>query len=297
MKWTEDNIPPQTSRTVVVTGANSGLGYETARALAGKGARVILACRSPQKGQAAVARILAEQPASRAEFERLDLADLKTVTACAERLTSKLDRVDILINNAGVGMLPLGRTAEGFELQFGVNFLGHFALTGQLLPLLEASKGARVVTLSSLAYRGGQIDFVNLRAEKGYKAIREYQQSKLACLLFALELQRRFAAVGARTISLAAHPGWCQTGLARHVRVEPWLAALFAMSADQGALSPLFAATAPTASGGSYVGPDGLFELRGYPAPAKITKPAHDQGVAVRLWQVAEQATGVQYLG
>lgn len=302
-QWTAENIPDQTGRVAVVTGANSGIGYETALALAQSGAHVVMACRSEERGSGALQKIEATRPTGSAELMRLDLADLDSVRAFAEAFSEKHEALDLLVNNAGVMMPPERRTDAGFELQFGVNVAGHFALTGLLFGRLEAAApGARVVTLSSGAHRFGQIDFGNLRGEKPYRPLREYGQSKLGDLVFALELQRRLLDAG-RTgvVSLAAHPGSTNTDLQRHT--GSFFGALFALvvrlwsqKPPQGALPTLFAATAPEAEPGGYYGPDGLFEATGYPAEAAVKPAARDRETARRLWQVCEEATDVRFL-
>ena len=293
MKWTHDDIPDQSDKIAIVTGANTGIGYETARALAKKGARVILACRSPEKGEAAVARIAAAQPQSGAEFAALDLADLDSVRAFAESFVGQNDRLDLLINNAGVMMCPETKTAQGYELQFGVNHLGHFALTAVLLPLLRATPNARVVTVSSQAHRSGKMTFDDLNfTKRGYNAMGAYGQSKLANLLFTLELQGRLDAAGADTIAAAAHPGWTSTDLQRHTWWARMLNPLFSMPPEKGALPTLRAATAPDVKSNEYYGPQGFQEMRGYPVRVGKTDAAKNPEDAARLWTVSEEMTG-----
>ncbi|NJC34579.1 NAD(P)-dependent dehydrogenase (short-subunit alcohol dehydrogenase family) [Sphingomonas jejuensis] len=299
-RWTVSDIPPQQGRTAVVTGAG-GLGFEDALALARAGADVIVASRDPMKGSDAVGRIHATVPGASVRFERLDLADLRSVHMFADRLAERHDRLDLLINNAGV-MVPPARsvTADGFELQMGTNYLGHFALTGRLLPLLKRAPAARVVSLSSIAAPQGAIDFDDLNAEKGYRPMPVYAQSKLACLMFAFELQRRSAANGWGVTSIAAHPGVARTDLLHngpgrsslHGLVRSFLPFLFQPVA-QGALPTLFAATATDAVPGGYYGPDRLAETRGHPTAAKVPPQARDEAVAERLWRVSEAMTGV----
>lgn len=300
--WTTAHIPNQQGRTAIVTGA-SGLGFEDARALARAGADVIMASRDRAKGDAAVARIRDEIPQARIRFEALDLASLASVSSFASRLGGQLESLDLLINNAGV-MDPPKRhvTADGFELQFGTNHLGHFALTGQLLPLLRKGRQPRVVTLSSIAARMGAIDFANLNATRSYQPRTAYSQSKLACLMFALELQRRSAAGGWGVASLAAHPGVSRTDLLLNApgggspeagfRRFAWF--LF-QPVPQGALPTLYAATSPVAKGGEYYGPHGLAELRGRPALAKIPPRALDKAAAAQLWEISEGMTKVRF--
>ncbi len=303
--WTIDAIPDQKDKLVVITGANSGIGFEAAKALAGKGAHVILAVRSDTKGQAAVEKIRAAYPRAQVEFDILDLADLASVRSFAERFVSRYAALPLLINNAGVMATPYRRTADGFELQFGTNHLGHFALTGLLLPVILAAPGARVVTVSSMAHSFGQINFDNLDGSKGYQRWMAYSQSKLANLLFAYELQRRFASAGAGAISLACHPGYADTelqkvgprmdGFALGELMSGMLNRVFAQSAAMGALPTLYAATAPEAHGGDFIGPDGLGGARGYPVPQRSNARSYDPALARRLWEVSERLTGVRY--
>jgi NAD(P)-dependent dehydrogenase (short-subunit alcohol dehydrogenase family) len=294
--WSFDSIPDQTGRVAIVTGANTGIGYETARALARKGARVVLACRDLGKARAAVERIQAERPAGSAEAQALDLSDLESVAAFAAAFTAANDRLDLLINNAGVMVPPQGRTRQGFELQIGTNHLGHFALTGRLLPLLRKTPGSRVVVVSSGAHHMGRIDFTDLHFERrGYTPWPAYCQSKLANLLFALELQRRLRAAGAETLVTAAHPGWTATDLQRTAPLARFFGPLLAMKPPEGALPTLRAATDPEAAGGDYFGPGRLFEMNGPPAKARINKRARDAEVAARLWETSEALTGLRY--
>ncbi|MBB4099347.1 SDR family oxidoreductase [Sphingomonas kyeonggiensis] len=302
--WTASDIPPQQGRTAVVTGTG-GLGFEDALALARSGGDVILAGRNPLKGPDAVARIRQLVPQAIISFEQLDLASLKSIDDFAERLSSKRPSVDMLINNAGV-MVPPRRqeTEDGFELQFGTNFLGHFALTARLLPLLRNASKARVVTLSSIAARAGSINFADLNAEQGYKPMPVYSQSKLACLMFALELDRLSKKNGWGVSSIAAHPGISRTDLLLNApgkfslerTMRTFLPFLF-QPAAQGALPALFAATAPEAKGGTYYGPDKMSEVRGHPAPAKVPDAALDEAVAGRLWRSSEELTGISFPG
>ncbi|MGF1511491.1 MAG: oxidoreductase [Myxococcota bacterium] len=309
MKWTEDQVPSQTGKLIVVTGANTGIGYETARALAAKGARVVLACRNLEKGQAALQSMLGRMPsgsahgsgttldaAERLELLHLDLASLDSVRRFASSLAERHRSVDVLINNAGVMFPPASKTEDGFELQFGVNHLGHYAVTGLLLPMLRRADRPRVVSVSSLAHRGGRIDFGSFRSENGYNAFREYAQSKLACLMFALELHRRYGfRREASMISVAAHPGGTATDLQRHQKVLSVLTRLTAMKPAQGSLPLLFAATAPEVKGGEYFGPDGPFEIFGHPGRASMSGRAQDEAVARRLWEVSEELSGVVF--
>ncbi len=291
-KWTAADIPDQSGRVAVVTGANSGLGLVTARELARAGARVVLACRNTAKGEDAAAQIRRDVPDADVSVAELDLGSLASVRAFADGLEGD---VDLLINNAGVMAPPRQETADGFELQFGTNHLGHFALTGLLLDRVRD----RVVTLSSGAHRIGKIDFDDLQRERGYFRWTAYGQSKLANLLFALELDRRLRAAGSPVQSLAAHPGYAATNL--QSAAAPVFDRLFmklsnaviAQSADMGALPTLYAATKPDVEGGTFVGPDGLGEQRGHPQPVQPSGAARDETVAARLWEVSEELTGV----
>jgi NAD(P)-dependent dehydrogenase (short-subunit alcohol dehydrogenase family) len=298
-KWTAADIPDQTGRTAVVTGANTGLGYETAAALAGRGARVVLAVRNLEKGKQAVARITAATPGAEVELQELDLTSLESVRAAAARLRSGHDRIDLLINNAGVMYTPRSTTKDGFELQFGTNHLGHFAFTGLLLDRL-VPVASRVVTVSSIGHRiRAAIHFDDLQWERRYSRVGAYGQSKLANLLFTYELQRRLAPHGT-TIAVAAHPGGSNTELMRNLPrpiaaassllVEPLM-----QGADLGALPTLRAATDPGVLGGQYFGPDGFQEIRGYPKVVASSGQSHDVELQRRLWAVSEELTGVVY--
>jgi NAD(P)-dependent dehydrogenase (short-subunit alcohol dehydrogenase family) len=303
-KWTISDIPTQKGRSAVVTGTG-GLGFEDALALARAGGEVIIAGRSAEKGGAAVARIRAEVPSATVRFEQLDLASLKSVSDFGERLRDQRESLDLLINNAGV-MVPPRRleTADGFELQVGTNYLGHFALTWQLLPLLRKGSKARVVTLSSIAARGGAIDFDDINAEKSYRPMPVYSQSKLACLMFAFALQRRSDAQGWGITSIAAHPGISRTDLLHNapgrlsaMGIARSLLWFLFQPAAQGALPTLFAATSPHAKAGAYYGPDGMGEMRGYPALSKVPPQALDEAAAERLWDISEVLTKINFAG
>ena len=304
-RWTAEEVPDLSGRTTVVTGANSGLGFETARVLARHGARVVLACRDPARAEAAVDAIARETPAGRTEARELDLASLASVRAFAEGFRKSHAALALLVNNAGVMAIPRRTTAEGFEMQLGTNHLGHFALTGLLLEPLLAAPGARIVTVSSTAHRLGRIDFDDLHGERRYGAWRAYAQSKLANLLFAFELQRRLAAAHADAISVAAHPGYAATqlqfagprlsGSALMRRVMELGNRLFAQDAAAGALPTLYAATAPDVRGADYFGPDGFGEMTGHPRRVAAAARAHDAGSATRLWDASERLTGVRY--
>jgi len=301
-KWTADQMPSQAGRTAVVTGANSGLGEETARELAAAGAQVVLACRDTAKGEKAAAAIREHTPGASVIVEPLDLASLASVRACAERLVSGCESLDLLINNAGV-MAPGQRreTADGFELQIGTNHLGPFALTLLLLPRMEGRKGARVVTVSSTAHKFGRIRFDDLQSERSYGRWRCYGQSKLANVLFARELDRRLRERGSVVASLAAHPGYAATNLqtaappAFDRAVFAISNRLLAQSAEMGALPQLYAATRPDLEGGLFIGPDGFEEQRGHPKVTQPVKRGRDAGTAARLWSVSEELTEVAF--
>lgn len=282
-------------KTAIVTGSNTGLGYETALALYRQGFDVVVASRNKQKGEAAVARIRAAAPEAGGgvAFTRLNLSNLADVKSFADDIANRLNRLDLLINNAGVMVPPAGLTDDGFEMQFGVNFVAHFALTGHLFPVLESTPGARVVTLSSIGHRGAVIDFDNFALQKPYEQWREYGQSKLADLIFALEFDRRLRAGNHQLKSLAAHPGVSQTELTRNLGDIP--ADIEFMSAADGAAPTVMAATSATAEGGQYYGPDGPGERSGKPALASVDAAARDAQTNSKLWEWAQDATGIRY--
>ncbi len=295
--WNETDIPDQSGRVAVVTGANSGLGLETARQLAAHGATVVMAVRSPERGQAAVDDIRSTVADARLELQQLDLASLDSVRGAADAIRANFDRVDLLINNAGVMYTERELTAEGFELQFGTNHLGHFAFTAGLLDRLIDVPGSRVVTVGSLGHWAPfRFDLDDIRAEDKYNRFAAYSRSKLANLMFAYALQRRLAISGAPTVSLAAHPGGSDTELAQHVPGADLIRArlqVLAQSAAMGALPTLRAATDPTIGGGQYLGPNRLFESRGYPIPVRSSARSHDLELQERLWTLSEELTGV----
>jgi NAD(P)-dependent dehydrogenase (short-subunit alcohol dehydrogenase family) len=293
MSWGEVDIPDLSHRVAVVTGANSGIGFETARALAAKGARVILGCRSRAKGPQAAARIREAVPGADVIFDTLDLASLQSIAMFAKEITTEIDRLDILVNNAGVMVPPLDYTKDGFELQLGINHLGHFALTAHLFPLLQATPGSRVVTVSSLAHLAGWIHFSDLQSMKSYQAMLAYGQSKLANLLFMRELARRCEQAGVDVISAGAHPGSTRTALQRHSEIMHAVVRYFAQDAPAGALPTLYAATAAGVRGGDYYGP--LFGAVGRPARALLSPLARNQVMARRLWEVSEELTGASF--
>ena len=296
-RWDEAQIPDQTGRVVIVTGANSGIGFETARCLADKGAHVILACRSQQRGQDAVDRIQANNPAGKAELMSLDLSSLESVKAFAEAFHVRFERLDLLINNAGVMMPPKSQTAEGFELQIGTNHFGHYALTGQLLPLLEATEGSRVVTVASNMHKAGKLDLDDLHYERrAYRKMAAYGQSKLANLLFTYELSRRLQTSSSKVLAVAAHPGWTHSNLTQHMfKIADWAGSVMAQTPLQGAWPTLMAAVVEDAQSAQYFGPSGLGEMKGHPRVVASNSRSHDTGVAARLWDVSEEATGVVF--
>jgi NAD(P)-dependent dehydrogenase (short-subunit alcohol dehydrogenase family) len=305
LRWTADDLPSLAGKTIVVTGGNSGLGYHTSLALAGKGARVVLACRDQGKAGAAANAIRAVHSSAAVEVMPLDLAHLGSVQAFADAFCRRYPGLDVLCNNAGVMALPYRKTADGFEMQLGTNHLGHFALTGRLLDRLRTTPGARVVTVSSGMHRLGRIRFDDLQAERSYHKWLAYGQSKLANLLFSYELQRRLAAAGLPVRSIACHPGFAATNLqaagprmagsALMERFSTFGARLFAQTAEMGALPTLYAIAAAEVRGGDFIGPDGLGEMRGYPRKVESNRRSHDPESARRLWEVSEQLTGVRY--
>jgi NAD(P)-dependent dehydrogenase (short-subunit alcohol dehydrogenase family) len=299
-RWNEADVPDQAGRTALVTGANTGLGFCVAAVLAAKGATVLLACRDERKGKEAAARIGASAAGAVTEVVRLDLASLASVRQAAAQVRAGHDRLDLLVNNAGVMAVQRTTTADGFEAHIGTNHLGHFALTGLLLDRLMVAPGSRIVTVSSLAHRYGHVNLDDLQPARRYSGLGAYAQSKLANLLFALELERRLAAAGAQAASLAAHPGFASTGLFRRLpagmragfRVfEP----LMGQDSQMGALPVLRAATDPAARGGEYYGPGGLTHLTGYPKLATPARRAREADVARRLWEESQRLTDVTY--
>ncbi|MBC6112998.1 oxidoreductase [Pedobacter fastidiosus] len=296
--WTTKEIPDQKGRTVIVTGGNTGIGYETALALYQAGANVIVACRDKEKAKNAISKMENQKGSGSLEAGILDLASLNSVRLFSERFIEQHEELHLLINNAGVASPPASKTTEGYELQFGVNFIGHFALTGYLYSLLQATHSSRIITLSSNGYQNSTIDFDNLKSEKDYNALREYRQSKLANLIFSIELNRRIKIKGQQVLSIAAQPGANNTELTRHLSneeiaigkerlgafMEPW----------QGALSSLYAAVSKDAIGGNMYEPDDS-GLRGYPILADMQENAMDETVAKKLWKVAQEITGIVF--
>lgn len=303
-KWTTNDMPDLTGKVVIVTGANSGIGYESVKAFAIKGAEVILACRSMDKAEAALAELKRKIPNAQAVVMKLDLASQKSVRRFAAAFKANYERLDVLLNNAGIMWVPYSTTEDGFESQFGTNHLGHFALTGLLLDLILATPDARVVNVSSIGHRHGVMDWDNLifKGGEGYSAHRAYSRSKLANLLFTYELQRRFEAAGSGAIAVAAHPGGSDTNLAGHLLGSWYMrflyriaVSLFAQSAAMGALPSIRASVDPQVKGGQYYGPEGFMEQRGYPLIVQSSRASHNEADARKLWGVSEQLTGVTF--
>jgi len=302
MPWTENDVPDESGRLAIVTGSNTGLGYDTARVLAGRGAHVVMAVRDTAKGESAAARIRQLSPGAQVSVRKLDLGSLASVRDAGAEMASEYPRIDLLINNAGVMYPPKQTTTDGFELHFGTNHLGHFALTGLLLGNLLPVEGSRVVVVASIAHNiRAKIDFEDLQWEhRRYDRVAAYGQSKLANLMFAYDLQRRLAAANTKTIAVAAHPGVAATELVRHIPGAGlpgvnWLSGRLLNSAEMGALPTLRAATDPAVKGGQYWGPDGFRELRGHPVLVDSTKQSKDVAIQERLWKVSEELTGVTF--
>jgi NAD(P)-dependent dehydrogenase (short-subunit alcohol dehydrogenase family) len=303
--WIEQNIPDLTGKVALITGANSGLGFEAAKILAAKGPHIVLAARDVEKGNRAAGEIKRAVAAASLEVLPLDLASLDSIRRFAEAFSAAHGRLDMLINNAGVMAIPRRVTADGFEMQLGTNHLGHFALTGPLLPLILKAPNARIVTVSSGAHTFGKINFDDLQSERSYNKWGAYGQSKLANLLFAYELQRRLEAAGNGVISVAAHPGYASTNLQAvgpqmegsklGARTMSAANRVLAQSAAMGALPEVYAATSPDVRGGDYIGPGGFMGQKGFPHKVRSNNRSHDQEVAARLWSVSEVLTGVSY--
>ena len=299
MTWRLEQVLDQAGRIAIVTGANIGLGYETALALAGKGCSVVLACRNMAKATEAKACILARFPHANIECMLLDLLSLRSVHEFAAAYAVNHQKLDLLINNAGIMMPPYALSEDGVESQFAANYLGHFALTGLLLPLIANAAGARVVSLSSLAHRWSGIHFDDINFTKGYDKRQAYGQSKFACLMFAYELQRRLSKTGASAISVAAHPGVSSTNLFQNLSAlarlfTPLLSMVF-QSAEAGALPILYAALGDDIVGGNYCGPRSMNEMRGAPVKVRSNRDSHNEAVATRLWSISEEMTGVRF--
>jgi len=296
-KWTSGDVPGQQGRLAVVTGANTGLGFETAQVLAARGASVVLAVRDTEKGKRAAARIAVTAPGANVTVQPLDLASQESVRAAAGELRAQHPRIDLLINNAGVMFTPQQTTGDGFELQFGTNHLGHFALTGLLLEQMLPVPGSRVVTVSSTAHRlRARINFGDLQGERSYSRVAAYSQSKLANLMFTYELHRRLSSAATTTIAVAAHPGLANTELTRNSSAaSAALARLISQKPAMGALPTLRAATDPGVAGGQYYGPGRLLGTRGYPELAESSGQSRDTAIQRRLWTVSEELTGVTF--
>ncbi len=301
-KWTAEDVPDLTGKVVVVTGGNSGIGFGAVKAVARKGAETVIASRSPERGQAALDALKADVPEAKAELMALDLTSLASIEQFATEFSERYPRLDVLANNAGIMVVPYGKTEDGFERQVGTNHLGHFALTGRLLDVLLATPGARVVNVSSLGHKRAELDLDNLLYEKGgYGGWAAYARTKLLNLLFTYELQRRFERAGIDAHSLAAHPGFSASNLTGHMaerlhmRIALRIFNRIIQGPDMGALPTVRAATDPEATGGQYYGPGRLNETTGHPVLVEASAAAHDQAVARRLWDLSEELTGVRY--
>ena len=305
MKWGFEDIPDQRGRVAVVTGANSGLGFYTVRALAQKGCRVIMACRDPLKGEEARQRLLKERPVEEPILWNLDLGDLSSVKGFSDKYHNSMDRLDLLINNAGLMAIPFRKTRDGFEMQFGVNHLGHFALTAQLWSRLKGTTGSRIVNVSSAAHRFGRLQFEDPNWEKGYRKWGAYGMSKLSNLLFTSELDRRISASGDRVLAASAHPGYADTelqskgALMKGARISARLFnlanRLVAQSAEMGALPSLYAATAEGLEPGGFYGPGGFMRMKGWPAPEMPDPKRVTADAAEKLWVLSESMTGLKF--
>ncbi len=294
-KWTAENIPSQNGKVVIVTGSSSGIGYEAARVLANKEAKVIIAVRNLDKGKTAKEKILSQNENAEVEIMKIDLSDLSSVKEFADEFVKKYDKLDILINNAGVMIPPYSKTKDGFELQFGTNHLGHFALTLQLLDLIKSTLNSRIVTVSSGAHKFGNINFDDLNWDsRKYKPMRSYGDSKIANLYFTSELAKRLRGNGNNVLVTAAHPGWTATDLQRHSGLFDFMNGFFAMKIEQGTLPTLRAATDLNAQSGDYYGPHAFGEWRGYPVKVEPNKLAKDETIAKKLWDVSEELTGIK---
>ena len=295
-KWDSNNIPDKKGRVAIVTGSSSGIGYETAHVLAGKNATVIIAVRNLQKGNTAADKIRAEHESADVRVMELDLANLESVRSFTAKFKENFSRLDLLINNAGVMMPPYSKTADGFELQFGTNHLGHFALTSLLIDVVLKTENSRIVTVSSMSHKSGKLDFDDLNWEKRkYKKMQTYADSKIANLYFTYELQRRLEKTGSKTIAVASHPGWTATELQRHVGLARFSNRFFAQSIEMGALPTLLVATASDVKGSDYYGPSGRREMKGYPKKVESNKLSQDEDIAKKLWIISEELTGVRY--
>jgi len=295
-KWTSEDIPDQKGRTAIVTGANSGIGFEEAIALAKKNAEVILACRNKKRGEDALSRIKSEFPKANCKLMQLDLSNLKSVRKFAGEFNKNHKPLHVLINNAGVMMVPYSKTPNGFELHLGTNHLGHFALTGLLMDTLLKTKNSRIVNVSSMAHGMGNLDFDDLQWEKRkYSKMKAYGDSKLANIYFTYELKRRLEKKKLTTIAAASHPGWTATNLQRHVGFFKYMNYILGQNSEMGALPTLYAATVEDVKSGDYYGPGGFQGLRGHPKKVESSKLSHDMNIAKKLWEVSEKLTGVKY--
>lgn len=295
-KWDSTNISDQKERVAVVTGASSGIGFEAARVLAEKNARVIIAVRNLEKGNKAAEKIKRQHPNADLKVMELDLAELGSVRSFAEEFKRNYDRLDLLINNAGVMMPPYSKTVDGFELQFGTNHLGHFALTGLLLDMINTTSASRIVNVSSSAHTFGNLNLNDLNWEtRKYKKARAYGDSKIANIYFTYELQKRLEQAGHKTLVTASHPGWTATELQRHAGLLSFLNNFFSQGIDMGALPTLYAAVGEDVNGSDYYGPSGWREMKGYPKKVTSNELSHDQEISQKLWDISEELTGVKY--
>ncbi len=295
-KWTANNIPNQKGRTFIITGSSSGIGYEAARVLANKNGEVILAVRNREKGDKAVQKIIKQNKKADVKVMLLDLANLKSINNFADEFKQKYDKLDLLVNNAGVMIPPYSKTKDGFELQFGTNHLGHFALTAQLMVILKNTANSRIVNVSSMAHKYGNINFEDLTWEKRkYKPMSAYGDSKIANLYFTFELQNRLSQGGSNPMVTAAHPGWTATDLQRHSGLFSFLNPFFAMDIEQGTLPTLRAAFDDNAKSGDYFGPNGFMEWKGYPVKVGSNKLSQDKDIAKKLWDVSEKLTRIKF--
>ncbi len=300
-KWTFDDIPNLSGKTIIVTGGNSGLGFEAVKCLSAKGAETILTCRNTKKGESAKEKILEEYPNAKINVRKLDLADLKSIHSFVMNFNEKFHKIDVLLNNAGI-MSPYNKTKDGFEMQIGTNHLGHFALTGLLLHFLKNTKGSRVVNVSSIGHKFGKINFDNFLFEKGgYSIFKAYGNSKLFNLLFTYELQRKFEKFGIDCIAVAAHPGITKSNLARHItkkilyKIMTAISSIMVQSTSMGALPEIMASVDPLVKGLEYYGPDGFMGWRGYPVKVKSNNASYNLKNAEKLWEVSEKLTEIKY--
>lgn len=297
VKWNIEEVPLQRGKVAIVTGANSGIGYHTTLELVKKNVKVVMACRNLQKAEEAKAKILRLHPGAKIKPMMLNLSSLTDVRKFTHEFQAQFNKLDLLINNAGIMMSPYKITQDGFENQLATNYLGHFALTGLLLPVLTVTSGARIVTVTSISYKWAEIQFDDFHARDGYNRRTAYGQSKRACLMFAFELQRRLSTANYDAVSVAAHPGLCKTNLDRYfpALIRP-LGSLFLQPAQKGALSILYAAMGEDVKGGEFIGPDGFQQIRGYPTKVEADEYSNDEEVAQRLWKSSQEITKVFYL-